>query len=154
MGKKAKLNLGAGNRIIEDAVNHDFYKHRPEIDVEHDLNILPWPWLRESFDEVHAVSVFEHLSITLIQALDECWRILKPEGRLLMKYPLWNTPTAHDDPTHRWYWSEKVLEFFDPDKRYCKEASYYTQYKWKILNIGLIKERNVMALLEPRGKCG
>jgi ubiquinone/menaquinone biosynthesis C-methylase UbiE len=143
------LNLGAGNRIIEGAVNHDRLKHRPEISITHDLDVLPWPWSDSSFDAIQAISVFEHLSITLIQALDECWRILKPGGQLVIKYPIYTTPTAHDDPTHRWHWSEKVLDFVDDTTRYGREAAYYTPRRWHIVSRGLIKERNVKAVLEP-----
>ena len=144
------LNLGAGNRIIKGAVNHDLWKHRPEIDVIHNLNYVPWPWPDDSFDEIQAISIFEHLGITLVQAMDECWRILKPSGQLIVKYPLWNTPTVHDDPTHRWYWSERVLEIFDPETKYGRDHPYYTLKKWEILDSGIIKQRNVKARLRPR----
>lgn len=146
----AVLNLGAGDRIVEGAINHDLWKHRPEIDVIHNLNLLPWPWHNDSFDEIQAVSIFEHLSITLVQSMDECWRILKPDGQLIVKYPLWNTPTAHDDPTHRWYWSDRVLEVFDPETKYGQDHPYYTLKKWEILDSGVIKGRNFKARLRPR----
>jgi predicted SAM-dependent methyltransferase len=144
------LNLGAGNRIVEGAVNHDLWKHRPEVNIVHNLNLLPWPWPDDSFDEIQAVSIFEHLGITLVQSMDECWRILKPEGQLIVKYPLWDTPTVHDDPTHRWYWSERVLEIFDPETKYGQDHPYYTLKKWEILDKGIIKGRNVKARLRPR----
>lgn len=148
----AILNLGCGDRLLsgDGIINHDLQKHRPEIDVVHDLNVLPWPWLDNSLDEIQAISVFEHLAITLVQALDECWRILKPNGRLIVKFPLWNTPTAHDDPTHHWWWSERVLEVFDPETKYGQDHPYYTSRKWKILSQGIIRGRNVKAVLEPR----
>ena len=34
------LNLGAGNRIVKGATNHDRYRHREEIDIAHDLNVV------------------------------------------------------------------------------------------------------------------
>lgn len=147
-----KLNLGAGNRIRTGPgwVNHDRAKHRPEISAVWNLDETPWPWPDGSAEEIEAISVLEHLAITLVEALDECWRILRPGGRLTVKYPLWTTPTAHDDPTHRWWWSERVLEVFDPETKYGRDHPYYTDRKWKILSIGIIKERNVKAVLEPR----
>lgn len=146
------LNLGCGNRIItdKDAINHDRWQHRPEVNAVHDLNELPWPWLDNSYDEIQLISVAEHLRIDLVEQLNECWRILKPGGMLVIKYPLWSTPTAHDDPTHRWYWSEKVLDVFDPDTKYGKDAPYYTQRKWHIDSVGVIKERNVKAIMRPK----
>jgi len=147
---KRILNLGAGNRIIEGAVNHDLWKHRPEIDVIHNLNVRPWPWYDSTFDEIQLISVAEHLEIDLIQTLDECWRLLKPGGRLIIKYPVHTSRTAHDDPTHRWFWSERALHFADPATEYGQTTGFYTQFKWKIESSGIIKKRNVKAILTPR----
>jgi len=147
---KAILNLGAGNRIVADAVNHDLWKHRQDIDIAHDLDILPWPWADDSFDEIQAYAVFEHLALSPIKALNECWRILRRGGKLIIKYPLWSSAVAHDDPSHHWWWSERAFEVFDPETKYGKDHPYYTPLKWKLQNSGVIKGRNVKAILEPR----
>lgn len=146
------LNLGCGNRILDnvDAINHDRVKHRPEINSVWDLNVTPWPWKDNSADEIQLISVVEHLKLDLVETLDECWRILKPGGTLVLKYPLWSTPTAHDDPTHRWWLSERALEVFDPTKKYGQDHPYYTPRKWEILDCGIIKDRNVKARMRPR----
>jgi len=144
------LNLGCGDRVMTgDVINHDLTKHRPEIDVTHDLNILPWPWPDNSFDEVQLISVAEHLKLNLIETLNECWRIIKPGGSLVLKYPVFTSINIHDDPTHRWYWSEKAIDFVDPATRYGQTNGYYTKYKWTIVSSGVIKERNLKAVLRP-----
>lgn len=143
------LNLGAGNRLINGAVNHDLTKHRPEIDITHDLNITPWPWSDNSFEHIEFISVAEHLKLTLIESLNECWRILKPGGILIIKYPVIGAPTIHDDPTHRWFWSESALDFVDPATRYGTVNAYYTDKKWCIIERGLIKGRNLKAVMRP-----
>lgn len=125
------LNLGAGNRPIEGAVNHDFCKHRPEIDVAHDLNIFPWPWPDEAFDQIAALSVFEHLDVNLVVTLNECHRLLRPGGVLTMKLPLWKAERAHDDPTHRWYFTVRSLDQFCPDTKRGRQYGFYTPHKWK-----------------------
>ena len=130
------LNLGCGNKPIEDAVNHDRRKHRPYVDVVHDLNELPWPWEDESFDLIVAHAVFEHLSHDLVTILDECWRILRPGGKLRMKLPHWNSDIAHRDPTHRWFYALGSLDQFDPDTRRGKEYWFYTERKWRIAKPG------------------
>jgi len=124
------LNLGAGNHPAKDAVNHDLHKYRSEIDVVHDLNRLPWPWEDNSFDLILASSVFEHLEITLVQALDECWRILRPEGCVRVKVPHWKHDNAYADPTHRWVFSPRVFDVFVPDTRRGSELGFYTNRKW------------------------
>lgn len=129
-----RLNLGAGNEPITsaDCINHDLIKHRAEIAVAHDLNVRPWPWKDGAFEQVLAKSVFEHLSIDLVQALDECWRILAKGGVLYCKVPMWNAPQAYQDPQHRWRWAPGVFDYFDPDTPAGKEYSYYTPRKWQI----------------------
>ena len=144
------LNLGCGDRVVDGACNHDIVKHRPEITVCHDLNTTPWPWPDNTFEMVEARSVFEHLKLTLVEACDECWRILKPGGKLSVLYPIYNGANTHHDPTHRWFWSEQVTDFLDPDTAFGKTYAYYTPRKWRVLNRGIIKERNVKVLLEVR----
>lgn len=130
---KTVLNLGAGNKIIEGAVNHDLVKHRPEIAVTWDLDKLPWPWPDNSFDLVVARSVFEHLRLTLIESLDECWRVLQPGGQIFLKLPHWQSDVSHWDPTHRWFFSVRSFDQFDPDTERGKAYGFYTERKWKIL---------------------
>ena len=129
-----KLNLGAGNAIVADALNHDRTKHRPEIAVAHDLNVLPWPWADRSFDLIMAKAVFEHLRMTLIESVDECWRILRPGGQLYLKLPFWQHERAYDDPTHFWRFTLKSCNVFDPDTFEGKEYGFYTARKWKIVS--------------------
>jgi len=128
-----RLNLGAGNDILPNAVNHDVLKHRPEIDVVHNLNVRPWPWADSTFEIIVAKSVFEHLEITLIEAMDECWRILKPGGVIYVKVPYWQGEQAWMDPQHRWRWAPHVFDWFDASTRYGQEYGYYTARKWQIV---------------------
>ena len=55
-----KLNLGAGNDILDGFENHDITK-LPGIDVVFDLNQYPWPWNDDAFEEVVANDLLEHL---------------------------------------------------------------------------------------------
>lgn len=146
------LNLGAGNRIMAEATNHDLRAHRPEIDVVHDLNVIPWPWPDASYDLIVASSVFEHLSIDLVQALDECWRILRPGGMLRLKVPYWKHDNAYADPTHRWRYSLRSLDVFDPDTKLGKELGFYTARKWAFVKPVKLNDQSssIIGLLEVR----
>ena len=127
------LNLGAGNKVIKWAVNHDRIRHRPEIDVAWDLNDLPWPWADESFDQIAAIAVLEHLRINLIESVNECWRILRPNGVLVMKLPHWNHEHTYMDPTHYWRFSVGTPTIFDPETEYGNAYAFYTERKWRIV---------------------
>ncbi len=127
------LNLGAGNKVIPGAVNHDRTAHRPEIDVVHDLNLMPWPWEDNAFDLIVARAVLEHLCCTLIESLGECWRILRPRGQLQVKLPYCRAEQSYDDPTHYWHFTLRSLDYFDPDTKYGHDYGFYTPRKWKIV---------------------
>ena len=128
-----KLCLGAGNAPMADAVNHDIVKHRPEINVAHDLNILPWPWPDNSFDLVVAYSVLEHLRMTLIESMGEIWRILKPDGMVCVKAPYWNHARSWQDPTHYWRFDPTTFDIFDEKTQYGAYYTYYMERKWQII---------------------
>lgn len=135
---KVTLNLGAGNAPMPQAegervVNHDRARHRPEIETVWDLNALPWPWKDSTVDLIVAKSVLEHLNVDLVQSLDECWRILRPGGQVYLKLPHWDSDVGYQDPTHRWRYSLKSFDQFDPDTPRGKVYGYYSARKWKIV---------------------
>lgn len=75
-------------------------------DVVHDLNICPWPFDDDMFDEVHAYEVLEHIGEqgdwrAFFNQFYEIWRILKPGGMLYATVPMWDSPWAWGDPGHR-----------------------------------------------------
>lgn len=127
------LNLGCGNKLVPGAVQHDRVKHRPEVDVVHDLNVLPWPWVDESFDFIVACAVLEHLRIDLLASVNECWRLLRPGGILHLKLPHWAADGSYVDPTHYWRFSLLSLDVFDPDTKFGNQYMFYTPYKWHII---------------------
>lgn len=127
------LNIGAGNRIIAGAVNHDRVQHRPEIDVVWDLNQLPWPWADNSFDKIVAWAVLEHLDIDVLASANEMWRILRPGGEAQIKLPYWKADAAYEDPTHRWFATLGTLDLLNPDTPRGVQYMFYTERKWRFL---------------------
>lgn len=138
----ATLNLGCGNKLLSGpgVVNHDRIKHRAEVDVAWDLNVMPWPWADRCFDRIYACTVFEHLRCTLLETVDECWRILRPEGLLQMKLPMWNHERSYDDVTHYWRFTARSCDVFDPDTEFGQAYSFYTERKWKIVNPAILNK--------------
>ena len=111
------LELGAGADPHPRAtIHHDRIIHSDWIDVAHDLTSFPWPWGDASADAVIAIDVFEHLKNVDVQTwLDECWRILKPTGLLIMRLPAWTNPVSYRDPTHYRVFHEESFSYWDPD---------------------------------------
>lgn len=71
----------------------------------HDLNDLPLPFPSNTFDEIHAYEVLEHVGRqgdyrSFFGLFQELWRILKPGGLLCATTPAWNSIWAWSDPGH------------------------------------------------------
>lgn len=148
MNKSKVLNIGAGKKPIVGAINHDIVKYSKYIDVIWDLNNLPWPWSDNSFDKIKAWSVFEHLNIGLVKSMNECWRILKPKGILVAKFPYWKSEGCWNDPTHIRGYALKSMDYFDPDTEHGTLYDFYTPFKWKLLKKGFIKGTNISMAFE------
>ena len=131
------LCLGCGNSPVraEGAVNHDQWldSKRPWVTVAHDLNEVPWPWGDNTFDQIVASAVLEHLQINLLESMAECWRILRPEGTIWAKVPYAMSERSYDDPTHYWRFGMRAFEVFDPDTKAGKKYEFYTPFRWRIL---------------------
>src|SRR6266542_6718465 len=84
-----RLNLGCGVDTIAGWLNHDRWK-RPGVDVAWDLRERPWPFDAESCERILARGVLEHLP-NVIGFMDECWRLLKPGGVLVIQSVLAHT---------------------------------------------------------------
>jgi SAM-dependent methyltransferase len=125
-----KLNLGAGNDVRDGFVNHDISK-LPNIDVVFDLNSYPWPWDDNSFEEVVAHDLLEHLD-DFMRAMEEIHRILSLDGLAKLSVPYWNSCARYIDPTHKIGLHEDTFKFFDPSSHYCQERFYYTKARFSI----------------------
>ena len=120
------LQLGCGIRPIEGALNHDRTAHHDYVDVAWDLDQLEWPFPSDEFDKVIALDVMEHLRLDVQEWLDECWRILKPNGELVLRVPSWNSPVGWRDPTHRRLFHEETFHYWD--KRMALHRDYGAFY--------------------------
>lgn len=131
---KTKINLGAGNDILDTNVwiNHDLKKHRPEIEVSFDLEKIPWPLEDNSFNEVRMSDVLEHLN-NIIGVMNEVWRILKLDGILDCKVCGYKNENFWVDPTHKHAFAPSSMDYVVRDTVLEKIYSYYTDKKWKIL---------------------
>lgn len=74
-------------------------------DVVWDLNALPLPFADDTFDEIHAYDVLEHVGRQgdwrfFFAQFADFWRILKPGGALCGVSPLPHSPWAWADPGH------------------------------------------------------
>jgi len=136
-----QLLLGSGNsrRGFEPVGNKFIYRdNRPWYDLTtldidpstdpdyiYDLNNIPLPFPDNSFDEIHAYDVLEHVGrqgdwrFFFAQFLD-FWRILKPGGRLFAICPTPSGVWAWADPGHSRVIARESLVFLS-QKSYTRQ---------------------------------
>jgi len=104
------------------------------VDVVHDLDDCPWPFKTDSFNEVSAIHVVEHLK-NLVAFMYECLRILKPGGSLYIETPEAGADLDlhFADPTHiRCYRKHTFVNYFT---RAEAPKFGYTDKHWSIWHL-------------------
>ena len=110
-----KLNLGSGKDYLEGYVNVD-NNSRSRADIVHDLNLYPYPFSDNEFDEVLASHLIEHLNDPL-DFLQEIYRITKRGAKIIIKCPHFSCNWFH--PRHRSAISTKLFDFLDKNNSEC-----------------------------------
>ena len=125
------LDLGCGENKVPNSIGLDNVQ-LPGVDVEHDLLNFPYPFENESIDKIYLRHVIEHFAIENINfIMNECNRILKNDGLLVITVPHVFSISAFIDPTHRSFFTFGSGYFWDENssKAYYKEF----QMKWKLI---------------------
>ncbi len=127
--KEKVLEVGCGTNKYPGAIGIDRVE-LDGVDIIHDLNIFPWKDIKDGeFDWIVMRDVIEHLNDT-IAVMRECYRILKPCGKLYIRTGYWNHRYAFADPTHIRFFTEETFEFFIGKRR-----DYYMDFKFSDLKI-------------------
>lgn len=111
-----KLNIGSGFTRIKDFINIDYVqciddKGKKYTDIICNIEKEPLPFKDNSVDEIACYEVLEHLE-NLIFAMNEMWRVLKPEGFLKGKAPKEGGRGAIADPTHKRIFITDTFDYF------------------------------------------
>lgn len=120
------LNLGCGMKQHPDAVNVDIDEEKNP-DVVFDLNRPAWPWNKSGFDVVIVHHILEHVS-DAVNFVENCWKALKPEGRLNVRVPHYQHLSAFTDPTHKRYFTEDTFQMFT----HSRKSNSLTDLTWEI----------------------
>lgn len=112
MNNYKKIDLGCGlSKRDSESIGVDWVK-LPGVDVLADINkILPFE--ENEIDEVYSRHTFEHVD-DIFFVMNEVYRIIKPEGKVIIKVPHFSCPTAYSDLTHKRFFGIYSFQCFDP----------------------------------------
>jgi SAM-dependent methyltransferase len=138
-----KLNLGSGGNYLDGYVNVDNNAHF-KADINHDLNLYPYPFNDSEFDEVLASHIIEHLDDPL-DFLQEIYRLAKNDAKIIIKCPHFSGNWFH--PRHKSAISSKLFSFLDKNNsEYYHDADFVVKrivLKW-LGNTSLGKRKNLI----------
>lgn len=147
-----KLDLACGaSKQGPDWVGIDIHPYKG-VDIVQDLEKYPWPLPDNSCSVIVGSHIAEHINpaqFGFINWLNEIWRIMKPDGQLLLAMPYGGSPGFWQDPTHCNGCNEITWHYFDP----LSVTDLYRFYKpkpWKIDNIFWSPEGNLEVKLIKR----
>lgn len=121
------VNLGCGLDHHPNALNVD-YDERKNPDQVIDLESQDWPFEDSQFNAIIANHILEHIEVP-VQFMNNCWRILKPDGVLSVKVPHYEHPTAYEDTTHVNFFTEKSFQMFT----HSTQSNSLTNRTWTII---------------------
>jgi|TARA_B110000238_G_scaffold94951_1_gene103740 SAM-dependent methyltransferase len=114
MVESVVLNVGCGSTRIPGSIGVDQVEIDGCVDVVHNLNELPYPFINDYADEIHFYHVLEHLDDPVAK-MEELHRILKPGGTLFMRVPHFSSHGAFTDITHKRPYSYFSFDIFLPE---------------------------------------
>jgi SAM-dependent methyltransferase len=141
----SELLIGCGNsRVKKLSLSADGWQdlttmdHDPNCgaDIIHDLEAYPWPFGDDSFDEVHAYCVLEHLGRqgdyrSFFDTFSEIYRVLKPGGHLIAICPSWQSQWAWADPSHTRIIAPGSVVFLDRSEYHNQVGrTAMTDFRW------------------------
>ncbi len=145
------LDLGCGRNKFPGSIGVDLNPEATAADVIADLN-RPLPFAADSFDELRAVHVVEHLD-DVVRAVAEMHRVTRSGGRIYLATPHYSDYSSWCDPTHRWHLNSFSFFYFTSlhgqhpwyTRLVLRELKVHVELArvWKWLGIGLLVDRSV-----------
>ncbi len=130
-----RLDLGCGEFKTPGAIGIDKRKLKG-VDVVHDLEVIPYPFPDECASLLIAGHVVQQLKPWLfVDIMNEWWRLLKPDGELMISTPYAGSFGFYQDPANIKGFNEATWAYFDPLEHVYAGGELYKTYRplpWKI----------------------
>jgi hypothetical protein len=130
MSNPRTLDVGCGINKAPGAIGID---GNPDChpDVLCDLDHIPYPFADDSFTELRAIHVIEHLS-DVIRSMEEFHRLVRPGGRVRIETPHYTDFSSFCDPTHRWHLNTFSFRYFGADHA---GFGYYSRCRFREISL-------------------
>lgn len=119
-----KLDLACGQVKREGFIGVD---HSPcaGVDIVYDLNSYPYSFAEDnSVDEIFCSHFVEHVG-DLMKFMNECYRIMKPNAKMTIAAPYYNSIRCWQDPTHVRAISEATFLYYNKQWREYNRLDHY-----------------------------
>jgi SAM-dependent methyltransferase len=107
------LDVGCGINKYAGSIGID-RNPASRADVIVELDRFPYPFRDQSFDQVRAIHVIEHVS-DVVRTMEEFFRLVRPGGRIVIVTPHYTDFSSFCDPTHRWHLNSFSFRYFGED---------------------------------------
>lgn len=124
----SKLDIGCGHRKHAGAIGLDVVGST-QADVVCDLNRPPWPFDDDTFDDVFAYNILEHLPNT-VATMAEIHRICRNDARVHIETPHHAALESWEDPTHVHHFSLDSFDYFCGGGRH---VGHYTRALFRVI---------------------
>ena len=111
----AKLNLGCGTDYMQGWVNVD--NGNVNCDVNHDIEVFPWPFEESSVEQIKMQHILEHISREkFIPFVREMYRVCCDGAVIDIISPYAGSDNFWTDPTHKLPLTVRTFDYFDSSK--------------------------------------
>lgn len=146
-----KIDLGCGSNKMPGFIGVD-YRKVAGVDVVQDLEEFPWVLPSECATLIVCGHVVEHINpakFGFIKFMDECWRILKYGGQMMISTPYAGSRGYWTDPTHCNPCTIETWAYFDP-LHPLKVYDIYRPMPWSVEKATYQMDGNMEVLLQKR----
>jgi len=113
-------------------------------DLKHDITIFPYPIESETADVIELNAVLEHIPVKLQEGvINECWRILKPGGQLIIRVPHFTGAIAWNELEHIKPYGAHTFDGFVKNKNPHSMNDYYARKQFSSIKVRIVFGKHI-----------
>lgn len=102
-------------------------------DVNHDLDMVPYPFKDGEFETVICINGMEHLA-DIVKVMSEIYRICAPGARVFIATAHFSDAGSYIDPTHKHHLSARSFDYFIQGTKLYGQYGYYSACRYALID--------------------